>query len=72
MKSVLLGPERHKTRGTQDKIGMLSREKNRLEQEARVKGALEPSGDVWVRGGGGTWAGIKDCKAAERCFFCWV
>ena len=41
---------------TQDKIGMLSREKNRLEQEARVKsveGALEPSGDVWGGGGGG-------------------
>lgn len=26
---------------------MLSREENRLEQEARVKGALEPSGNVW-------------------------
>lgn len=43
-------------REIQDKIGMFSREKNRLEQEARVKGvegALEPSGDVCVWGGGG-------------------
>ena len=60
---------------TQDKIGMLGKEKNRLEQEARVKGvegALEPSGDVGGGGWWGKWAGIKDCKAAERCFFCWV
>lgn len=65
-------------RETQDKIGMFSRQKNRLEQEARVKGvegALEPSGDVWVGGGGrsGQKSRIVRQKRAVLFFlFCWV
>ena len=61
-------------REAQDKIGMFSRQKNRLEQEARVKGvegALEPSGDVWVGGGGrsGQKSRIVRQKRAVLFFF---
>lgn len=59
---------------TQDKIGMLSKEKNRLEQEARVKGVelWSPPGDVRGGGGGGTGQETRIVRQLRGVFFCWV